>query len=328
MGKQVTDQSSMHRYRTEIPNIIEDMDLSVYAFRLYVRLKRVAGDDGKCFYTTRELAEQCRMSVGAVSNAKQELVEKDLIRIDSGGQWVRDNITIVDMWPANFAYFAQEKEPDACSCGEQESVSPVHVVNNAVHTVNTPVHVVNVKEEPIKKEPSKEEPKGERAQAPTPPAKPKTLRSRNAMRGANKAIHFKSPHVTNSRFDPDTGYIPPGSGTTAVEIFYERFDVCAEGQRLTGPMEDDLVRGCPDLDKLRGVIVAYNRAGFKNQRNIQLILDWYNKGIPNKYRDDPAVPSGGDYRPARMAPVDKSMAAADELRAMLRAQGKEHILHG
>lgn len=145
MGKQVKDQSSMHRYRTEIPNIIDDMDLSVYAFRLYVRLKRVAGDDGKCFFTTRQLAEQCRMSVGAVSKAKQELAGKDLIRVDSDGKWVRDNITIVDMWPANFAYFAQEKEETPCSHSEQ----PVH------HT-NIPVHHTNVKEEPIKEEPKKE----------------------------------------------------------------------------------------------------------------------------------------------------------------------------
>lgn len=42
-------------------------------------------------------------------------------------------------------------------------------------------------------------------------------------------------------------------------------------------------------------------------------------------------PSGGDYRPpgnGRMAPVDKTQMEADKLRVMLRAQGKEHILHG
>jgi len=277
MSKQVIDRSSMHRYRTEIPNIIDDMDLSVYAFRLYVRLKRVAGDDGKCFYTTRQLAEQCRMSVGAVSKAKQELVEKDLIRVDSDGKWVRDNIMIVDMWPANFAYFAQEKEDDSCSYSEQESALPVHVVNSPVHTVNAPVHVVNVKEEPIKEEPIKEV-------GGASPARPaKELRSRNAINGASKKIRFESPHVNNSRFSAETGYIPAGSGTTAVEIFYERFDICANDQRLTAPMEEDLVRNCPDLEKLREVIVAYSRAGFKNQRNVQLILDWYRQGIPDKY---------------------------------------------
>lgn len=163
MSKQVNDQSSMHRYRTEIPNIIDDMDLSVYAFRLYVKLKRVAGDDGKCFYTTRQLAELCRMSVGAVSKAKQELVDADLIRVESDGKWVRDNITIVDLWPANFAYFAQEKEQNACSPHEQTAPSPCSPHEHPVHTVNTPVHHMNAKEEPIKKEPIKEEPKSEMA---------------------------------------------------------------------------------------------------------------------------------------------------------------------
>lgn len=166
---EINDLSSLHRYRTEIPNLIDEMDLSVYAFRLYVRLKRVAGDGGKCFYSTRQLAEQCRMSVGAVSNAKQELIEKDLIRIDRSGDWDRDNITLVDVWPANFAYYAQEKQevpcspheqntPIVCSPHEQKDSQPVHHMNRPVHTVNTPVHHMNTKEEPIKKEPLKEEP--------------------------------------------------------------------------------------------------------------------------------------------------------------------------
>lgn len=46
---------------------------------------------------------------------------------------------------------------------------------------------------------------------------------------------------------------------------------------------------------------------------------------------DPPKPSGGDYPTngnGRMAPVDKTHANANELRAMLNAHGKEAILHG
>lgn len=163
---QVKDQSSLHRYRTEIPNIIEDMDLSVHAFRLYVRFKRVAGDSGKCYYSTRELAEHCHMSVGAVSNAKQELLDKDLIRIERGdGTRDRDIITIIDVWPANFAHFAREAEQSDCSPHEHN----VHHMNSAFTTCtrrSPHEHYINEKEEPIKKEPVRKEPGGGRKAPP------------------------------------------------------------------------------------------------------------------------------------------------------------------
>lgn len=179
---EIEDKSSLHIYRTEIPNMVDEMGLSVYAFRLYVRFKRVAGDQGKCFYTTPQLAEQCKMSEGSVSKAKKELVALGLIAIDRDDKWIRDNITIVDVWPANFAYFADINPPVVCSPHEQadknersknepQEAASVHHMNSTVHVVNTPVHVVNVKEEPIKEEPIKEEPKGDcRLDADAPPS--------------------------------------------------------------------------------------------------------------------------------------------------------------
>lgn len=157
-SSQVKDQSSLHRYRTEIPNIILEMDVSLIAMRLYLQLKKVAGDDGVCYYSTRELAAMCRMSTGAVSKAKQELLELELIRIDGGGEWERDNVTIVDMWPANFAHYAREAAPPACSPHEQTRSpyeQPVHHMNSVCSPGE---HPINEKEEPIKKEPLKEEP--------------------------------------------------------------------------------------------------------------------------------------------------------------------------
>jgi len=200
MGKQVTDRSSMHRYRTEIPNMVEEMDLSVYAFRLYVRLKRVAGDEGKCFYSTRQLAEQCRMSVGAVSKAKQELVDADLIRIERAGDWERDNITIVDMWPANFAYFAQDKQVASCSPHEQDCSPhehPVHHMNTACspHERNKEELIKEelIKEELIKEELIKEEPM--RDATPTPPVAP-VVTVLEKPKGKRTAKPKEPPHTS------------------------------------------------------------------------------------------------------------------------------------
>lgn len=256
----VKDLSSLHRYRTELPNLILEMDISVYAMRLYLQLKKIAGDNGVCYYTARDLAQMCRMSAGTVSKAKQELLDKELIRIDTGDKWARDNITIVDMWPANFAYYAQEKEPQP---SDHHTITSDHHTINLDHTVITPDHHTITKEEPIKKEPTKEV--GEGASAP------RTLH-------APKTVVFKSPYVDKHRFC-DTGYIAAGTGQTAVEVYYERFDVRQTSARLNAVKEDDLMRLCPDLDKLRDVVTAYSRTSYQ-PGNLKLILDWYRDGIP------------------------------------------------
>ena len=151
----VPDQGSSHHYRTEIPNLVDDMGLSPHAFRLYARLKRVAGDAGKCFYTTKQLAEHCQMSVGAISRAKQELVAAQLIHIQRQSVFARDEITIVDLWPSNFAHFAVQD----VNAPVQDVNAPVQDVNAPVQDMNAPVQDMNTKEEPLQEEPIQEEPR-------------------------------------------------------------------------------------------------------------------------------------------------------------------------
>lgn len=232
----------------------------------------------------------------------------------------------------------QDSDTTPPSSGEQPEEIPPSADSIRQESGNAPAEVRQMSAQCQEQVEVQVEVKGEgkvkgqgNAPPPAPPAKPAVLRSRSALRSSGSTLKFESPYVDNTRFDLDTGFIRPGVATSAVEVYYERFDVCAEGQRLTVPMEDDLVRLCPDLNKLREVIVAYSRAGFKNQRNIQLILDWYSKGIPDKYAERAAAPSGSDYKPpshGRVAPVDRSQLEAEKLRAMLKEQGMEHILHG
>lgn len=75
------------------------------------------------------------------------------------------------------------------------------------------------------------------------------------------------------------GYVPAGQGANAVQVYYERFHFSDPDAHLSMPQEDDLIRLCPDLDRLREVVVAYSRTGFK-RGNINLILDWYRDGVP------------------------------------------------
>jgi len=96
------------------PRIINTLDLSLFAYRLYGQIKDVAGEDGHCSLGTRALAKACRISIGTVSKAKGALVKAGLIRIEkalrNGGY--ADTITVVDIWHENHAMYHQVKLPE------------------------------------------------------------------------------------------------------------------------------------------------------------------------------------------------------------------------
>lgn len=129
---QIIDQDSMKLYRTEIPNVVDDMDLNVYEFRLYVHLKRVTGaNGGLCWQSTRTLADACKMSTFMVSSAKKGLEKKKLIKISRANKQLgdTDKITIIDIWADNFTHF--------------KTLQGVSINNNPVITANRPVIQAN-----------------------------------------------------------------------------------------------------------------------------------------------------------------------------------------
>lgn len=139
---------------------------------------------------------------------------------------------------------------------------------------------------------------------------------------AQKQIAFSSPHLDLRRFV--NGYIPPGTGRNPLEVYYERFSINQDAARLNSVKEDDLIGLCQDLERLREVVTAYSRTNFQ-VGNLQLILDWYQDGVPDKHRrPDASSPKAS----SRLSPVEKTLAAGEELRALFVAQGKEHLLHG
>lgn len=101
---------------------------------------------------------------------------------------------------------------------------------------------------------------------------------------AGKELRYKSPHLDPRHFV--NGYVPTGMGKTAVEVYYERFSINQDAARLSPVKEDDLVHFCKDLGKLREVVTAYSRTTYQ-PGNLQLILDWYSGGIPEKHRPPP-----------------------------------------
>ena len=102
------------------------------------------------------------------------------------------------------------------------------------------------------------------------------------------AITPAAKQVPASRYLPKGlhltgGHIAPGAGQNAVQVYYERFR--PDTDRLTCPQEDDLISGCPDLAKLREVVIAYSQSGYRSC-NVKLILDWYRNGIPQHNKPD------------------------------------------
>jgi len=138
-------------YFTIIPNMIDNLNLSPYAFRLYFHIRKVAGEGGHCSQNTSSLAKVCSMSTGMVVSAKDELEKSGLIMIEkisnSQGFRTKDKITVIDIWKENFTELSLLKEK------KSENNPVVHVVNDVVHTVNDCCSCGDtVKEEPIKED--------------------------------------------------------------------------------------------------------------------------------------------------------------------------------
>jgi DnaD/phage-associated family protein len=102
---EVRDAGDPRKYFIQIPNIIDDMNLSPYAIRLYIHLKRVTGEDGKCWQSIKTLSKFCNVSEGMIVKARKELVSRELISIErrtkEDGSQDSLLITINDIWENN-----------------------------------------------------------------------------------------------------------------------------------------------------------------------------------------------------------------------------------
>lgn len=106
-GITVGDEGDLRKYRTEIPNLVLEMDLTPYQLALYIHLKRTAGNDGKCWKAVRRLASETGISRSEISRARQVLQEKGLIEVHQPKDPTKaTEVTIVDVWEKNMVHFA------------------------------------------------------------------------------------------------------------------------------------------------------------------------------------------------------------------------------
>lgn len=116
----IIDRSSLHHYRTEIPNIVFTLGLSPYELALYMVLKKTAGDCGNCTKSIKTLAKEVGCKETKLKEAKKslciprkELENQALIiafaRQSENGDPNTDKIIITDLWPLNFRLFEIKK---------------------------------------------------------------------------------------------------------------------------------------------------------------------------------------------------------------------------
>ena len=102
---------SDHKYYTQIPNIIYELDLSFQEVGFYTFIKRVAGEKGSFFIGRRKICEKFKISPQTLQKIKKNLELKGLIslkKITTNGQ-TRDVIKILDIWKLNMDHFSAKE---------------------------------------------------------------------------------------------------------------------------------------------------------------------------------------------------------------------------
>jgi len=132
----IEDEAEVRDFYMQIPNLVDDTSMSVYAFRLYCHLKRVVGanGNGKCWASTQTLAKDCNMSVGMISKAKKELEALKFIIINQVPHAGRaaHNIRIVNIWKKNHYAYVQSSPDELQHSPDELQHSPGELKNNNI----------------------------------------------------------------------------------------------------------------------------------------------------------------------------------------------------
>jgi len=147
----ITDESQDRKYFSIVPNyIINHSTLEERGF--YLTLKRIAGEDGTVFYSSRQLGKQCGISKDTVYRLLESLTQRGWIKKAGtipAKTKPRMTYAIVDIWDKNNEFYLSKK----IVSNEGQSQSNEEIVANQGQTSS---QTKDTKEEPGKEKPSKE----------------------------------------------------------------------------------------------------------------------------------------------------------------------------
>lgn len=128
----------------QMPNMVDYLHLSPYAFRLYSHYKRVTGQNGICWESVKTISKYCSMAAGMVTKARKELAESNLIVVRrkpsrNGSQLYL--ITIRDIWDENFKFVIPDEFKDSLS---ETKDSPHERKDSCSETKNTTVNNTSI----------------------------------------------------------------------------------------------------------------------------------------------------------------------------------------
>ena len=118
----IIDHGASHIYWTQLPNIVDDLDLDPYEFRLYMAYKRVAGEGGNCYMKTSSLLTKTKMGKTKFQECKKSLAKprKELNGISlitiveryhpTEKRRLSDDIIINNIWGSNFSKYSSPPE--------------------------------------------------------------------------------------------------------------------------------------------------------------------------------------------------------------------------
>lgn len=182
---QIEEFTSLHKYRTEVPNIIFTLGLDVYQTAVYLYYKKIAGDKSKCYQSQKTICEALQISQRKLRDVKRSLEQpfpqldnQPLIRClvrfkENSKERLPDLITIIDLWDLNMKKFLRP----ACDAGGVRHVVPGGAACGAGE------------EDPFKKNPFKKKEKQEKENGGKPPNPPPTS---NSEKQVERAKHVKT----------------------------------------------------------------------------------------------------------------------------------------
>lgn len=170
-GSYIQDKSTLHDFRTEIPNIVFNLGLDPYEKALYLEYKRVAGDNGACWKSNKNLSEAVGCSIRKIQLTKRALCKKrsklngkSLITVaprkreDNGD--TSDLITIVDIWENNAMEFIKNRRkkevPKKDYPCARDAPPPCTRCTPPVHEMHPPGARGAYKEDPLEEDPIEE----------------------------------------------------------------------------------------------------------------------------------------------------------------------------
>jgi len=115
---EIVEERPDHHYRTELPNIVFSV-LTPIQLAVYAHLKRIAGDNGKCWMSIKNIADNVGIGETTFRESVKELAKTNVLiglpfirvyrRKKPDGSADTSIISIVDIWRANGDFYRKVK---------------------------------------------------------------------------------------------------------------------------------------------------------------------------------------------------------------------------